>query len=188
MGPKKEDFSRSFKAVEEQAAACGVILSAYRDGKLPITLLNVKNTPITREAKVIFPMWVLRDMLFIRSLSLFEYELLQIFSTDQRAPKTLKHMKKERNLREVKLWKLVHWINDDNLLDDLYLWQFALKARNDIVHYDAYARETMISPKIEHEIKMKQGEQIEGNLRSIISLTKAIESSLYEIIVRLTKK
>lgn len=41
--------------------------------------------------------------------------------------------------RRVYLSELINWTKD--LLDDFYLWDFSIKLRNDIVHFDAIWRD-----------------------------------------------
>ena len=68
-------------------------------------------------------------------------------------------------------------------LDYLDLWRFAINLRNDLVHFDGYARQSMSSPITDHPITMKLGDQSEGVLRSFLSITTAVEDRFASLLL-----
>jgi len=122
---------------------------------------------------------IYRDLLFIGTMSAMEYNIIRLTiicpKLDQQGKVTSKGG--ERNIH---FSDIIKWNRDK--LDDFHLWDFAIKLRNDIVHFDARGRQSMDSPRISFPIIMKEGEEAQGNLRSFISLTRAIENSFFKII------
>jgi len=87
--------------------------------------------------------------------------------------------------RKVHLSDLIGWMPCE-MIRDKYLWKFCIQLRNDIVHFDAIGRKPMDSPDIEHPIVMEVGKEAVGNLRSILSLSQAIENEYFQFITKLT--
>lgn len=126
---------------------------------------------------------VYRDILFIPTMSVFEYSFIKslLLCTDLNASKKIR----KTGSRNVKFSKLLKWVNEDELINDNYIWVFSSYLRNDIVHYDAICRHTMDCPQIDFPISMVEGKMSEGVLRSFISLAKALEDSFFNFITKL---
>lgn len=121
--------------------------------------------------------YIIRDLLFIGMMATLEYHTIKILAglSDHPASEYIK----KKDERKVHLSQLIKWIGDESL------WRFAIALRNDIVHFDAYARQTMESPDIEFPITMTQGEQASGVLRSSLSLSRELERSFYGFVIDL---
>jgi len=126
---------------------------------------------------------IYRDFLFIATMSSIEYHFAKILL---QFPKynTAKEIRKN-GVRKVALKELVDWSYDERLLSNFDLWDFARCARNDIVHQNAIARHTKPSPITDFPIDMNQGQGLSGNLRSLLSLTKAVEDSFFQMVLKL---
>lgn len=122
---------------------------------------------------------IYRDLLFTGTISAIEYNFIRLTNMCPQLDPQGKVMSKGGE-RKIHLSDIIEWNKDK--LDDFHLWDFAIKLRNDVVHFDARGRQSMDSPKIDYPIIMKEGEEAEGKLRSFISLTRAIENSFFKII------
>ncbi len=124
-----------------------------------------------------------RDFLFLGTMSTIEYYFFQILIQYPNY-KTTKKIQQE-GIRNVQISKLIKWASQENIIADYDLWDFIVSARNDIVHYNAIARNTKTSSIHDFPISMVQGNEITGKLRSLISLTRAIEESFYNVVIHL---
>ena len=125
--------------------------------------------------------YIFLDFLFIGSMSTFEYYAIKNLASHPGHPAS--DWVQRRGERNVHLSHLITRIPEFN--DDRDLWDFAVKLRNDVVHFDAYARQTIPSPITDYPIEMRIGEQAEGVLRSFLSLTERVEASFARFILSL---
>ena len=119
-----------------------------------------------------------RDLLFVGNMSSVEYYCIKSLLLYPELEVTKKIL--DRGERRVNFSTMIDWLKD--MLDDPYLWEFAANFRNDVVHFSAIPRQSMVSPDIEFPIEMKEGEEASGVLRSILSLSKSIERSFFTFI------
>ena len=123
---------------------------------------------------------IYRDLLFVGTISAIEYHFIRLTGMCTQLVPHGEVVSKERQ-RQIHLSQIIKW-NKGRFKDDFYLWDFAIKLRNDIVHFDARGRQSMGAPKIAHPVIMTEGEEAQGNLRSFTSLTRALENSFFKII------
>ena len=168
QGPTAE-LAQAFRVISNRVLIVGEISDRYLDGHL------------TEDDAQLRLKYVYRDLLFTGTMSTIEYHLVKglLLCPDLEAAQKIRH----RGKRRVHLSNLVEWLGD--MLDDSYLWDFCIKLRNDIVHDDAIGRQSMESPDIEFPVTMKEGEQAEGVLRSFVSLSRAIERSFFQLVMKL---
>ena len=129
---------------------------------------------------------VLRDLLFIPTISVFEYNLL-LMLPDIKAPKTCSEVVKKssvRAVRYIKFNKLVSWLGEDKLLKEEKLWRFALKIRNDIVHFNSIALSSESSPNENVKIYVIENFPITGEITSFVNLVKILEEDLYQLVLK----
>jgi hypothetical protein len=141
---------------------------------IPVT----KEQILTQALKTVY-----RDLLFVATMSSIEYHFSRILL---RYPhyKTAQKIQ-EQGVRKVKYSSVVEWACEEEILADKDLWDFAISARNDIAHHNAIARETKSSPINDFPIEMKEGSELAGKLRSLLSLTKHIEESFFNMVLGL---
>ena len=171
------DVSHAFVVLGNRIAIAGEITDNYI-ARFASSADQLSQDEISSRLKYVY-----RDLLFVGNMSSIEYHLvkyLQLYPNLKAAQEIVK-----RGERRVLMSQLLSWIDD--LLDDAYLWDFAVKFRNDVVHFDARARQTMPSPNIEFPITMAEGEEATGVLRALLSLSKSIELSFYSLISGLIK-
>ncbi len=125
--------------------------------------------------------YIYRDILFTGIMSTIEYNFIKSLLLYPELEVTQKV--KSKGERNVHLSMLTRWTKD--MLGDFYLWDFCIKLRNDIVHFDSIGRQSMESPKIDHPVIMKQGEEASGNLRCLVSLSRGIENEYFKFIMNL---
>ena len=168
------DLSHAFLVLANRVAIAGEITDDYT-ARLTKIVDPLSQDEVSSRLKYVY-----RDLLFVGNMSSIEYYLvkyLQLYPALKAAQEILK-----RGERRVLMSQLLSWMSIDDLLDDTYLWDFAVKFRNDVVHFDARARQTMESPNIEFPITMTEGEEATGVLRSLLSLSGSIERSFYSLI------
>lgn len=176
--PNQQDRLRFPKIVVSRISMVGAILSDLSLGRLASLQLRGSGS-VPEFVKVL-----MRDLLFVGLFSYIEYEIYFHLGR-QRAQFPTVRAKLSGDLRKAKFSDMISWANRDGLIDDMDLWTFALGVRNDIVHFDGYARQTKPSPKnLDYEIIMSEGEQLSGKLRSFPALTKGIELSAFELLKR----
>ena len=124
-----------------------------------------------------------RDFLFVATMSAIEYYFCQILLQYPNYQTTSKIRKK--GVRKVNILTLVKWAYEEKILLDHVLWDFIISARNDIVHHNAIARDTKPSPITDFPIDMLQGQQLSAKIRGLLSLTKHIEESFFNLVVGL---
>ena len=144
--------------------------------RLASPAFSLNQAQMTQQLKYIY-----RDILFIGIMSTIEYHFIKSLLLYPELEVTQKI--KRKGERNVHLSMLIRWAND--MLGDFYLWDFCIKLRNDIVHFDSIGRQSMESPKIDHPVIMKQGGEASGNLRSLISLSREIENEYFKFIMNL---
>jgi len=126
---------------------------------------------------------VYRDFLFVATMSTIEYHFSQILLQYPNYGTTKEIQKK--GVRKVKFGELIEWASNEKILLDYDLWDFVISARNDIVHHNAIARNTKPCPIHDFPIDMNQGDELSGKLRSLLSLTRHIEESFFNIVLGL---
>ena len=170
--PGGADFTQAFTVIGNRVTMVGEITEEYeRRVARPVS-------PITQdEARLRFK-YLYRDLLFVGTMSGVEYYFIKYLLLYPEFDVTKKIV--NRGERRVQFSNLIVWAKD--MLDDFYLWDFAVKFRNDVVHFDSIARQSMESPDIEFSIAMTQGQEASGRLRSILALTKSIEHSFFTFI------
>lgn len=137
--------------------------------------LNPDEAMLIQCLKVIY-----RDVLYIGTVSSIEFNFIRLTRISSQLDPH-KKVNSEEDERNTHLSNIIKW--NKGKIDDLYLWDFAIKLRNDIVHFDARGRQTMDSPDIEFPITMRVGEEAQGVLRSFVSITKALENSIFDNII-----
>lgn len=166
------DFSHAFRVLANRIVIAGEITDDYM-GRLTRPVDPLTQDEVRQRLKYVY-----RDLLFIGNMASIEYYLIKYL---QLYPElTAAQEISRRGERRVQMSELLSWIHD--LLDDTYLWDFAVKFRNDVVHFDARARQYMESPSIEFPITMTEGEEATGVLRAILSLSSSIEKSFYSLV------
>ena len=125
--------------------------------------------------------YALRDMLFIPSMSRMEYTFIRVCKTLPDIPPAVWMNTKEKNERTIYLKDLVR--EAGAAIDDHYLWEFAINFRNDVVHFNAIGRQSMVLPKqIEFPLNMSIGVEAAGQLLSIPGMLKSLEASFFDCI------
>ena len=137
--------------------------------------INTPATPKDIWAQVLKTVY--RDFLFVATMSTIEYYF----------PRILLQYPKYQSSRVDKktMHDLIDWASREGILADEYLWRFANYARNDIVHRNAFAKSAMKSPILDFPIEMVEGQQLSGKLRSLLSLTKHVETSFFNAVFSL---
>jgi hypothetical protein len=123
---------------------------------------------------------VYRDFLFVATMSTIEYYFSQLLLQCPNYETTQKIQKK--GIRSVTMRDLINWASKERILGDYELWDFTVSARNDVVHHDAIAKHTKKSPIRDFPIEMTEGQQLSGKLRSLLSLTKHVEESFFNMV------
>jgi hypothetical protein len=177
---ERGSLSQAFAVIGNRIAICGDITHYH------IERIAGKKSKFNKEDLGKRLLYVYRDVIFAGMMSTIEYYFIKtvLMYPDLDAAKRIL-MKGPGCERRVNFSDLIGWVKD--MLDDYYLWDFAVKLRNDIVHYDAIARHTVKSPNIEFPINMKQGQMSVGKLRSILSLSKGIDNSYFKFVLGLVE-
>lgn len=176
-------LSQAFKVLNNRVAIVGEITDDYMK-RLARTTSPLTQNEVRERLKYVY-----RDILFVGTMSTVEYYFIRWLPLWPILPDAAKKVMSTGAgwERKVYLSKMIKWANKKNLIDDFYLWDFCVKLRNDIVHFDAIGRQTMKSPNIGHPVTMRQGVQASGVLRSFISLSRAIENSLFKFAMNLPR-
>ena len=169
------ELSQAFKVISNRVVIAREISDDYMK-RLSSPVSPLSEDQVTQRLKYVY-----RDLLFVGTMSTIEYYFIQSLLLYPELDATKKI--KRRGERKVHLSNLIVWAKD--MLDDFYLWDFCIKLRNDIVHFDAIARQSMESPDISYPVIMRQGKQASGLLRSFISLSWVIENGFFKFIMNL---
>jgi len=164
-------YSGGFKAINNKIAICNKIFDS-KDIRFS-----------TNEEGIEALKLILRDFLFIATLSVFEYNLLTIFP-HKKAPIVSLEIKK-KGLRKTNFSDLITWIDRDGLLSSSPLWKFAIKIRNDVVHFNGRALSSLQSPDVEIRIFVVEGEVISGELISFVKFIQKLEADYFNLICQL---
>lgn len=175
------ELSQAFRVLNNRIAIVGEITDDYMK-RLVRATSPLKQDEVRERLKYVY-----RDILFVGTMSTVEYYFIRWLPLWGELPDAAKEvMSKGAGWeRTIYLSQMIRWANEKAILDDFYLWDFSVKLRNDVVHFDAIGRQAMKSPNIQHRIMMKKGRQASGRLRSFISLTRSIENSLFKFAMNL---
>ena len=176
------ELSQAFKIINNRIVIVGEITDNYKK-RLIRPMSPLTQNEVRERLKYVY-----RDILFVGTMSTIEYYFIRWLPFWPALPDaTKKVMSKGAGWeREIHLSDMIGWAKEKHMIDDFYLWDFCVKLRNDIVHFDAIGRQTMKSPNISYPVMMKQGKQAGGVLRSFISLSRAIENSLLKFVMNLS--
>ena len=89
--------------------------------------------------------YILRDSLFVPVMSRIEYTFIVTCRSLPYIPPAIWMKEHKKDERSVYLKDLIR--EAGSAVKDQYLWEFAINFRNDVVHFNAIGRQSMVSPK-----------------------------------------
>ncbi len=169
---QEHDIIQPFTSCRNSAYMFADIYAMYTniDGKQTIS------ANLTEEDVIVRLKYMLFDLVFVPFMSTTEYYAIKLGQKDEQS-EAYKMIIKSKDPRSVKFSELIKKL--PQIKDNQELWNFAISLRNDYVHYDGYARNSMTCPIKGITITMKEGERSGCTFSSLIELISELENSFF---------